>query len=190
MGSGQGGERRRAVQASREASSRLPGGAEVRQAQLPILRSPEGHASPKPIAEVRAAGVVSPLRRPANFPAFRRVVMTGYKLISADSHIVEPPDLYKTRIEPKFRTRAPRMERHRTRVGSEYDAWYFEGTRVGTVGSVIQAVSGSKIRRRSTFSASGKMSGKRPTSPTPCSKNWKPTACGPPACNRTRDTHG
>jgi hypothetical protein len=65
--------------------------------------------------------------------------MTGYKLISADSHIVEPPDLYDTRIEPKFRSRAPRMERHRTRVGREYDAWYFEGTRVGTVGSVMQA---------------------------------------------------
>ncbi|PYN45559.1 MAG: hypothetical protein DME00_21960, partial [Candidatus Rokuibacteriota bacterium] len=65
--------------------------------------------------------------------------MTGYKLISADSHSVEPPDLYDTRIEPKFRSRAPRMERHRTRVGREYDAWYFERTRVGTVGSVMQA---------------------------------------------------
>jgi predicted TIM-barrel fold metal-dependent hydrolase len=65
--------------------------------------------------------------------------MTAYKLISADSHIVEPPDLYETRIEPKFRDRAPRMERHRTRTGREYDAWYFNGVRVGTVGSVIQA---------------------------------------------------
>ena len=34
--------------------------------------------------------------------------MTAYKLISADSHIVEPPDLYDTRIEPKFRSRADR----------------------------------------------------------------------------------
>jgi len=48
--------------------------------------------------------------------------MTAYKLISADSHIVEPADLYDTRIEPKFRSRAPRMERHRTRTGREYDA--------------------------------------------------------------------
>src|SRR4030095_7331423 len=66
-------------------------------------------------------------------------VMPAYKLISADSHIVEPPDLYDTRIEPTLRSRAPRMERHRTRTGREYDAWYFDGTRVGTVGSVIQA---------------------------------------------------
>jgi predicted TIM-barrel fold metal-dependent hydrolase len=65
--------------------------------------------------------------------------MTAYRVISADSHIVEPPDLYESRIEPKFRSRAPRMERHRTRTGREYDAWYFEGVRVGTVGSVIQA---------------------------------------------------
>ena len=65
--------------------------------------------------------------------------MTASLLISADSHIVEPPDLYSSRIEPKFLDRAPRMERHRTRTGREYDAWYVNGIRVGTVGSVIQA---------------------------------------------------
>ena len=65
--------------------------------------------------------------------------MSSYNVISADSHIVEPPDLYESRIEPKFRTHAPRIERHRTRTGQEYDAWYLDGVRVGTVGSVIQA---------------------------------------------------
>jgi len=65
--------------------------------------------------------------------------MNGYNVISADSHIVEPPDLYESRIEPKYRSRAPRMERHRTRTGQQYDAWYMDGLRVGTVGSVIQA---------------------------------------------------
>ncbi len=63
----------------------------------------------------------------------------AYKVISADSHIVEPPDLYSSRIEPKFRDRAPKMERHRTRRGQEYDAWYYDGIRVGTVGSFILA---------------------------------------------------
>src|SRR5574341_626401 len=29
--------------------------------------------------------------------------MMTHKLISADSHIVEPPDLYTKRIEPRFR---------------------------------------------------------------------------------------
>ena len=64
--------------------------------------------------------------------------MTTYSLISADSHIVEPPDLYSSHIEPKFRDRAPRMERHRTRTGREYDAWYVDGIRVGTVGLVMR----------------------------------------------------
>lgn len=64
--------------------------------------------------------------------------MAAYNVISADSHIVEPPDMY-SRIESRFRERAPRMERHKTRTGREYDAWYYDGIRVGTVGSVIQA---------------------------------------------------
>src|SRR5262249_21865618 len=34
----------------------------------------------------------------------------GYKPISADSHVVEPPHLYKQYMDPKFRDRAPHME--------------------------------------------------------------------------------
>ena len=34
-----------------------------------------------------------------------------FKLVSADSHIVEPPTLWTDRIEAKFRDRAPRIER-------------------------------------------------------------------------------
>ena len=44
--------------------------------------------------------------------------MLSYKLISADSHIVEPPDLYASRFEPKLRERAPRMERRKTPTGA------------------------------------------------------------------------
>jgi hypothetical protein len=40
--------------------------------------------------------------------------MGAFKVISADSHIVEPPDMYTSRIEPRFRERAPRIERHKT----------------------------------------------------------------------------
>jgi hypothetical protein len=32
--------------------------------------------------------------------------MAASKVISADSHIVKPPDMYTSRIEPKFRERA------------------------------------------------------------------------------------
>ena len=61
------------------------------------------------------------------------------KLISADSHIVEPPDLYTSRIEPRFRDRAPRMERMETPSGRKYDSWFLDGQQVGTLGAVMQA---------------------------------------------------
>src|SRR5207237_9766538 len=65
--------------------------------------------------------------------------MAGYKIISADSHIVEPPDMYSSRIAPQFRDRAPKMERRKTPAGREYDAWMLEGRQVGTLGAVMQA---------------------------------------------------
>jgi predicted TIM-barrel fold metal-dependent hydrolase len=65
--------------------------------------------------------------------------MPAYKLISADSHIVEPPDMYASRIDPRFREHAPVMERRRTPAGREYDAWMLDGQQVGTLGAVMQA---------------------------------------------------
>src|SRR6266849_1669455 len=65
--------------------------------------------------------------------------MAEWKLISADSHIVEPPDMYTSRIAPKFRDRAPRMERRKTPAGRDYDAWMLDGQQVGTLGAVMQA---------------------------------------------------
>ncbi|MBV9828180.1 MAG: amidohydrolase family protein, partial [Alphaproteobacteria bacterium] len=35
--------------------------------------------------------------------------MTGYRLISADSHVSEPTDLWITRVDKKYRERAPRL---------------------------------------------------------------------------------
>ena len=35
--------------------------------------------------------------------------MPDYKLISADSHVSEPPDLWATRVNTKYRDRAPRL---------------------------------------------------------------------------------
>ena len=65
--------------------------------------------------------------------------MANFKMISADSHIVEPPDMYADRIDPKLRNRAPRMERRKTPAGREYDAWMLDGQQVGTLGAVMQA---------------------------------------------------
>src|SRR6266566_1422339 len=68
--------------------------------------------------------------------------MADYPIISADSHIVEPPDMYSSRIAPQFRDRAPKMERRKTPAGREYDAWMLEGRQVGTLGSVMQPSQG------------------------------------------------
>jgi predicted TIM-barrel fold metal-dependent hydrolase len=45
-----------------------------------------------------------------------------YRLISADSHVNEPPDLWITRVPAALRDRAPRVERF-----DEGDAWILDG---------------------------------------------------------------
>jgi predicted TIM-barrel fold metal-dependent hydrolase len=45
-------------------------------------------------------------------------------LISSDSHIVEPPDLWTSRIARRFRERAPRVQRE-----ADGDWWYVDGKR-------------------------------------------------------------
>ena len=47
--------------------------------------------------------------------------MSSYRVISSDSHIFEPADLWSTRVEPKFRDRAPRMI-HREEDGTD---WFY-----------------------------------------------------------------
>ena len=47
----------------------------------------------------------------------------SYPVISADSHVTEPPHTYVDFIEPKYRDRAPRMEYHE-KLG---DAFFVEG---------------------------------------------------------------
>ncbi|HJY84831.1 MAG TPA: amidohydrolase family protein, partial [Candidatus Binatia bacterium] len=44
--------------------------------------------------------------------------MTDYRIISADSHFVEPPNMWVERIDPKFRDRAPRtVKGHKGKEG-------------------------------------------------------------------------
>jgi predicted TIM-barrel fold metal-dependent hydrolase len=54
---------------------------------------------------------------PAARPQQRR-----YRLISADSHVTEPGDLWTSRVDQKFRDRVPRIERF-----EKGDAWVMEG---------------------------------------------------------------
>jgi predicted TIM-barrel fold metal-dependent hydrolase len=47
-----------------------------------------------------------------------------YRLVSADSHVNEPPDLWTSRVPAKFRDRAPHMERF-----EKGDGWVLEGSK-------------------------------------------------------------
>ena len=51
--------------------------------------------------------------------------MVGYRVISSDSHVVEPPDVWINGIEPKYRDRAPQVVHDETG-----DFWYIDGKQV------------------------------------------------------------
>ena len=58
-----------------------------------------------------------------------------YRLISSDSHVVEPPDLWVRYIDPEYRRRAPQVIRE-----DGFDKWYADGSvSFGIVGSDTQA---------------------------------------------------
>ena len=61
--------------------------------------------------------------------------MSNYRIVSSDNHILEPPDLWTTRLEPKFRDRAPRVERTKDRG----DWWFCNGNKGVAVGVAAQA---------------------------------------------------
>jgi predicted TIM-barrel fold metal-dependent hydrolase len=60
--------------------------------------------------------------------------MSTYRLISSDSHIIEPPDLWDARIDRRFRDRAPRLVHE-----GEDDQWYADGVKFGNIGINQQA---------------------------------------------------
>ena len=56
--------------------------------------------------------------------------MSSYQVISSDSHVVEPEDLWTTRVEPMFRERAPRIVRDE----GGFDYWYCDGRKLMAAG--------------------------------------------------------
>ena len=60
--------------------------------------------------------------------------MTIAKLLSSDSHVVEPPDLWATRLEPKFRDRAPHVVQE-----DDGDWWIVDGQRTNSFQGGAQA---------------------------------------------------
>ena len=54
--------------------------------------------------------------------------MAGNRIISSDSHVYEPADLWTSRIDPRFKDRAPRIVRK-----EGFDWWYYTDKRVISV---------------------------------------------------------
>jgi predicted TIM-barrel fold metal-dependent hydrolase len=64
--------------------------------------------------------------------------MAGDRLISANSHVIEPPNTYLRGFDPHLRGRAPRIERRRTPIGQEFDAWVIDGVQMGSLGAAMR----------------------------------------------------
>ena len=76
--------------------------------------------------------------------------MASYRLFSSDSHVFEPQDLWQTRIEARFRDRAPYVVHE-----DDTDQWYADGNiRFGLMGSNSQA--GLRFEERERLSMVGR----------------------------------
>ena len=60
--------------------------------------------------------------------------MTEKLIISSDSHVVEPPNLWVDRMDPKYGDRIPHLVK-----GKPYDQWYCDNQGVGVIGGISQA---------------------------------------------------
>ena len=74
----------------------------------------------------------------------------NYRLISSDSHVFEPPDLWEKRIDPRFKDRAPRLVRE-----EHTDQWYADGSfKFGVMGTAFQV--GQRFEDASKLSIHGR----------------------------------
>src|SRR5256886_15732066 len=63
--------------------------------------------------------------------------MADYKLIAADSHVSEPPDLWVERVDRKYRDRAPRLVVHPPGLEGAY--FLYEGYEPHPIGVGLAA---------------------------------------------------
>jgi predicted TIM-barrel fold metal-dependent hydrolase len=81
--------------------------------------------------------------------------MTAYKMISSDSHIVEPPDLWLERIAARFRDRAPRVVQE-----DDGDWWIVDGHRTNSFQGGTQA--GKRFENQDALRPAGRFADVRP----------------------------
>jgi hypothetical protein len=81
--------------------------------------------------------------------------MATYSIISSDSHVFEPPDLWTSRVAPVFREWAP----HWVQAGGN-DQLIVDGQKVGTVGLISQA--GRRFEAPEAITFEGQLAQVRP----------------------------
>ena len=77
--------------------------------------------------------------------------MGDYRVISSDSHIIEPEDLWEKRIDGEFKERRPRLLHE-----GDNDQWICDGLRFGAIGINQQA--GVRFEDPEKLTVSGSMS--------------------------------
>ena len=82
--------------------------------------------------------------------------MAGYRIISSDSHVMEPPDLWTSRAEPRFMDRAPRI----VRMEDGDDYWVCDDKQLISVG--IGAQAGRKFEEPEKLTLADKQENVRP----------------------------
>ena len=93
--------------------------------------------------------------------------MSTYTLISSDSHIIEPPDLWTQRIDRAFTARAPRLIHE-----AEADQWYADGVKFGAIGINQQAGVRFDTPEALTLQAAWPRCPGAGTTPRPTSRIW------------------
>ena len=79
-----------------------------------------------------------------------------YRIISSDNHIFEPADLWATRVEPKWRERAPQVRR----LDDGGDWWFCDGRKV--MGAFAGAQTGRRFEEPEKLSSADTMDNVRP----------------------------
>ena len=62
------------------------------------------------------------------------MAVNGYQIISSDSHVIEPPDLWTKRIEPKFKDRGPNV----VTIEEGHEIWVIDGENCGSFSTGTQ----------------------------------------------------
>lgn len=90
--------------------------------------------------------------------------MNKVQVVSSDSHVLEPPDLWLERMDPKWGDRIPKVI-----AGEQSDNWYVDGLKLGIVGT-FGASAGMRFENPGDIVRDGRMADVHPGGYDPVSR--------------------